>query len=223
MLGGRTNAVVTINDPALGTAGAPDTNYVVKLDGPVGALLPLEDGRGGLGIVPQRAVARMPLEAAIHLVPEEDFRNILGRLRVALSQPISVIKPLESFFFPLAADSVISLPEFGAWAKRIWPINFPARFPSVAGAAPEASRSKNQATKSKPLGTRERGSLLTIIAAFAKAHGIEISERRKAGDAIEQLVKEQIGKKVSSRAIQNYLKNADDLIDRRADDPGDDD
>jgi uncharacterized delta-60 repeat protein len=47
-LGGRTNAVVTLTDAPAGTAGAPDTNFVVQLDGPVQAILPLPDGRAVL-------------------------------------------------------------------------------------------------------------------------------------------------------------------------------
>ncbi len=44
-LGGLTNVVVTLSDAPAGTAGAPDTNFVVQLDGPVQAILPLGDGR----------------------------------------------------------------------------------------------------------------------------------------------------------------------------------
>ena len=62
-----------------------------------------------------------------------------------------------------------------------------------------------------------------MIAALAKKLGIHIDQRRKAGDAIEAVVKEQLGKRISSRAIQNYLKNAEDLIERRTDDPEGDD
>ncbi len=49
-LGALTNTVVTLNDvPAAGTAGSPDTNYVVQLDGPVQTILPLADGGAILG------------------------------------------------------------------------------------------------------------------------------------------------------------------------------
>src|ERR1019366_2735221 len=44
-LGGLTNVVVTLTDAPVGTAGAPDTNFVVQLDGPVQAIIPLADGR----------------------------------------------------------------------------------------------------------------------------------------------------------------------------------
>lgn len=47
-LGGLTNVVVTLTDAPAGTAGAPDTNFVVQLDGPVQAILPLADGRAVL-------------------------------------------------------------------------------------------------------------------------------------------------------------------------------
>ena len=44
-LGGLTNVVVTLTDAPVGTAGAPDTNFVVQLDGPVQMILGLGDGR----------------------------------------------------------------------------------------------------------------------------------------------------------------------------------
>jgi len=44
-LGALTNVVVTLTDAPAGTAGAPDTNFVVQLDGAVQAILPLSDGR----------------------------------------------------------------------------------------------------------------------------------------------------------------------------------
>ncbi len=47
-LGDLTNVVVTLTDAPAGTAGAPDTNFVVHLDGPVQAILPLADGRAVL-------------------------------------------------------------------------------------------------------------------------------------------------------------------------------
>ncbi|MEI6779439.1 MAG: Calx-beta domain-containing protein [Verrucomicrobiota bacterium] len=45
VLGALTNVVVTLTDAPAGTAGAPDTNFVVQLDGAVQAILPLADGR----------------------------------------------------------------------------------------------------------------------------------------------------------------------------------
>jgi uncharacterized delta-60 repeat protein len=44
-LGTLTNVVVTLTDAPAGTAGAPDSNFVVQLDGAVQAILPLADGR----------------------------------------------------------------------------------------------------------------------------------------------------------------------------------
>ncbi len=44
-LGEQTNVVITLTNPRPGTAGAPDTNYVVQLDGPVQSILPLDNGR----------------------------------------------------------------------------------------------------------------------------------------------------------------------------------
>ncbi len=44
-LGPLTNVVVTLTNSVSGSAGAPDTNYLVQLDGPVQAIIPLEGGR----------------------------------------------------------------------------------------------------------------------------------------------------------------------------------
>ena len=43
-LAALTNAVVTVVDAPAGSAGAPDTNFVVQLDGPVRVILPMADG-----------------------------------------------------------------------------------------------------------------------------------------------------------------------------------
>ena len=90
---------------------------VLTLDFEPTYLAPLEDGRGNLGIVPRRSIASMPLEAAIYLLPSDDVQNIQGRLRIALSQPNTVIQSLDHFFAPRTVDTDISLPDFGSSAR----------------------------------------------------------------------------------------------------------
>ena len=66
----------------------------------------------------------------------------------------------------------------------------------------------------KPLMTRERVTLLTIIAALARAADIDILKASKAGDTIEALTVE-LDARVSARAIEDHLKRIPDALERR--------
>ena len=66
----------------------------------------------------------------------------------------------------------------------------------------------------KALMTRERATLLTIIAALARAADIDILKASKAGDTIEALTVE-LGARVSARAIEDHLKRIPDALERR--------
>ena len=62
--------------------------------------------------------------------------------------------------------------------------------------------------------TRERATLLTIIAALARAADIDILKASKAGDTIEALTVE-LRARVSARAIEDHLKRIPDALERR--------
>ena len=66
----------------------------------------------------------------------------------------------------------------------------------------------------KPLGERERATLLTIIDALAREIGIDISMPSKAGSIIEALT-DKLGARVSARTIENHLKRIQDARERR--------
>ena len=66
----------------------------------------------------------------------------------------------------------------------------------------------------KPLMARERATLLTIIAALASAADIDISKASKAGSIIAAQI-DQLGARVSARAIENHLKRIPDALERR--------
>ena len=70
----------------------------------------------------------------------------------------------------------------------------------------------------KPLMTRERATLLTIIAALARAADIDILKASKAGDTIEALTVE-LRARVSARAIEDHLKRIPDALERRGNVP----
>jgi hypothetical protein len=66
----------------------------------------------------------------------------------------------------------------------------------------------------KPVGRRERDTLLTIIAALAKPAGINVRTPSKAGGTIEAMTIE-IGARVSGRTIEEHLKRIPDALERR--------
>ena len=66
----------------------------------------------------------------------------------------------------------------------------------------------------KPLDTKARATLLTIIAALARKAGIPLSTPSKAAGIIEGLISE-IGATVSQRTIENYLNGIPDALERR--------
>jgi hypothetical protein len=77
---------------------------------------------------------------------------------------------------------------------------------------------KNKRTipkEEKPMSTKERGTLLTIIAALAKEAKIDISKPSKAAGSIETLT-DQLGAPVAKRTIEEHLKRIPDALERRA-------
>ena len=62
---------------------------------------------------------------------------------------------------------------------------------------------------------RERATLLTIIAALARAADIDISKASKAGAIIEAQI-DQLGARVSGRTIEIHLKRIPDALERNS-------
>ena len=67
--------------------------------------------------------------------------------------------------------------------------------------------------KPKPLGERERATLLSIIAALAEKAKIDLSQNSKAAAFIEAMT-ERIGLRVAVRTVENKLKDIKELRDR---------
>lgn len=67
----------------------------------------------------------------------------------------------------------------------------------------------------KPLGERERASLLVIISALAKELQIDIAMPSKAACRIENMT-QVLGARVVARTIENHLKRIPDAMERRA-------
>ena len=72
---------------------------------------------------------------------------------------------------------------------------------------PLATDKGTPAAMDRPLGPRERRTLLIIIAALAELAEVDLSKPAKAGDAIERQI-ELLGEKVSSRRIQDHINRA---------------
>lgn len=66
----------------------------------------------------------------------------------------------------------------------------------------------------KPMSTKERDTLLTIIAAFAKEAKIDISRPSKAAGLIEDMT-QLLGAPVAKRTIEEKLKLINDALERR--------
>lgn len=66
----------------------------------------------------------------------------------------------------------------------------------------------------KPLRTTERNTLLTIIAALAKAAKINIDDHGRAAVSVEDLT-DKLGAHVSKRAIEEHLKKIPDALETR--------
>jgi hypothetical protein len=82
--------------------------------------------------------------------------------------------------------------------------------------SPSTDKGK-KSSPDKPLKTRERSNLLTIIAALAKMAKVDLSKPTKAGDAIARQA-ELLGASVSSRSIQDHIKKIPEEL-REGDDP----
>jgi hypothetical protein len=69
-------------------------------------------------------------------------------------------------------------------------------------------------TNDEELDTRERTTLLTLIAALARHANVEIAQPAKAAEVIAEYVKE-LGVIISPRTINAHLKRIDEALDRR--------
>ena len=67
---------------------------------------------------------------------------------------------------------------------------------------------------SKPVGSRERATLLTIIAALASHAKVDIGQPSKAGGTIEAMTLE-IKARVASQTIEEHLRGVPDALERR--------
>jgi hypothetical protein len=78
----------------------------------------------------------------------------------------------------------------------------------------EVRTSELQAGTERPIGQRERDSLLIIIAALAELNGINVARPSKAAAEIEGATIRK-GARISARAIENHLRLIPDALERK--------
>ena len=100
--------------------------------------------------------------------------------------------------FPQGSVLVVRRPALEAFIRRHAPVPAPT-----------------SASVDRPLGERERATLLTVIAALAKNAGIEVSQPSKASGQIEALTTEALGIRIPARTVENHLKAIPDALERR--------
>jgi hypothetical protein len=82
--------------------------------------------------------------------------------------------------------------------------------------APKASTTP-EPNPDRPVGARERRTLLLIIGALAKELGIDVTKASKAGDAISRMV-ELTGHSISTNAIAGHFRTLRTILDDESDD-----
>ena len=77
------------------------------------------------------------------------------------------------------------------------------------------AQAPTSASLDRPLGERERATLLTVIAALAKTAGIDVSQPSKASGQIEAMTIQALGIRIPARTVENHLKAIPDALERR--------
>jgi hypothetical protein len=124
------------------------------------------------------------------------------RFRLYAKSAVSGIYPRSRSAFSEGSTLAIRVAALNEFAAAHRP-----PFPTVA-ARPETP------AMDKPLGERERATLLTVIAALCRCAGIDVSKPSAAGATIEALTNE-IGSPVPGRTIEGHLRRVPDALERR--------
>ena len=116
---------------------------------------------------------------------------------------------------PPAEQNEISLTAFADFADEMeWelPDGFP-RLPKDRGKDRPTPAIKNPKDGDRPLRTRERTTLLVIVAALAKEAGFDVGETWKSAQRIEKLTLD-LGARISAEAISQKLREIPDALER---------
>jgi hypothetical protein len=164
-----------------------------------------------------KGLCDLPMIGRAKLQIEHNYQYMLGNY-VPMDGPVGASVEHDNLFCKLSADpgatgmSTRPASEFPRGSvlcvRRVVLEEFIAQHASAAPAK------EQEAVLDKPLRERERSTLLTIIAALAKAADIDISKPSKAAEAIEALTT-QLGARVSARSVEDHLKRIPDAIERK--------
>lgn len=117
------------------------------------------------------------------------------------------IEPYRSAKNPASYDHLLRLP-----SDSVLVVRMTALHAFEAQALDRADVPSDRITK--PLDTKERATLLTIIAALAENAGIDVSKPSKASGTIEALTSAK-GARVAARTVETYLKLIPDALERK--------
>lgn len=113
-----------------------------------------------------------------------------------------------------AGRTVVKIADFSTWANGMgWtlPDEFPQ--PDAAAPYPVAPEGLTDGNGDKPLGKRERDTLLTIIAAFCKYEGWEVQKRGLAVDIAKMT--DDLGAPVTDDTIRAVLEQIPNAVESR--------
>ena len=139
----------------------------------------------------QRASLYVPKEAPVGALVEQDDLVY----QVPPDRGGSDRLPSE---FPQGSVLVVRRPALDEFIRQLVPVQAPT-----------------SASLDRPLGERERATLLTVIAAFAKTAGIDVSQPSKASGQIEAMTTQALNIRIPARTVENHLKAIPDALERR--------
>ena len=139
----------------------------------------------------QRASLYVPKEAPVGALVEQDDLVY----QVPPDRGGSARLPSE---FPQGSVLVVRRPALDEFIRQLVPVQAPT-----------------SASLDRPLGERERATLLTVIAAFAKTAGIDVSQPSKASGQIEAMTTQALNIRIPARTVENHLKAIPDALERR--------
>ena len=142
----------------------------------------------------QRASLLVPKDAPAGALVEQD--DLVCQVLLDSGEPGFSSRPASEF--PEGSVLCVRRPALEAFIREHAPVPAPTSDPL-----------------DRPLGERERATLLTVIAALAKTAGIDVSQPSKASGQIEALTTQTLGTRIPARTVENHLKAIPDALERR--------
>ena len=142
----------------------------------------------------QRASLYVPKEAPVGALVEQDDLVY----QVPPDRGESGLSSRPESEFPQGSVLGVRRPALEAFIRQLVPVQAPT-----------------SASLDRPLGERERATLLTVIAALAKTAGIDVSQPSKASGQIEAMTTQALNIRIPARTVENHLKAIPDALERR--------